>query len=152
MLEGGSSNTPNNPKLYEYDFFSRIAKQKTRPADTDQGMRVNKQCTRRVLDYLIFFSIKHSLHQYQPISDRCAGAGGCSPDRWRAGEARFLVCIYLIPLCPSCSAEGHSLLHHQALQLLLFIVGTKGNMDPPSQHGHGGPEPSQTHWRGVSHP
>lgn len=79
-----------------------------------------------------FFSIKQSLILIQALRQMC-WSWRLSPDGCRAGDARFLVCIYLIPLVWVAlqRPSSHTLHHHQALQLLLFIVSTEGNLDPP---------------------
>lgn len=95
---------------------------KTRPGDINQGVIVNNQWAQRLFDYLTFFPIKQKLILIQPRQVK----------GWTWGSCAFILYLWFGLLC-----RDHCLtLHHQALKLLLFLVGTEGNMDPPPQN-HG---------------
>lgn len=100
-------------------FSSIIAKEKTWPSDTNQGVTVNNQWAQRVFDYLTFFPVKQKLILIQPrhVKSRKWGSWAFIPYLWSA-----LLC------------RGHRLTLFFTTRLLLFTVGTEGNMNPPPQN------------------
>lgn len=114
-----------------------------------RGMTVN-QCAQRVFGYLTFLLWHKGWYQ----------SGLSQPDmveletaaQTAVGLEMPIARIYLTPFVQVAlqRLSSHTLPPHQVLQLLLFVVGKKDNVDPPSQYGYGGSVLSQPFCYGVS--
>lgn len=112
-------------------------------------MTVNR-CAQRVFGYLTYFLLNKGSYWYglsQPDMVELETA-----TQTAAGLEVPTACFCLTPLVQVALQRlpSHTPLPHQVFQLLLFVGGKKTNVDPPPQHGNGGPVLSQTLCYGVS--